>query len=862
MRPSRAGLWRLGLAIGGCTLLLVVGAGLAPGAFARAVPLLVTLLGVAALELFVIRLSPAAYLTMTPVVALTSLALAGWPNALVGTALGIAVTLGVWPARHVVAQEIEVLFSLATAAAASSLVSLPSIPRSESVVIIGCLAYACGWTLVTAERLHLFEGIAPSRALQFLVTTATGHIVAFGALAVATVAAATAAGGSILAAALAASVALQIYLPRIGRGLEEEQVLAAVAVLATAVDVKDPYTGEHSEAVADLCRRVARVLALDEQTVERVHLAGLLHDVGKIGVPTEILCKPDRLTAAERAIINRHVEDGAAIVTSISGLSRVVPIVASSHEHLDGSGYPRGLRGNAIALGARINLVVDAYNALTTDRPYRRGRAPAAALTELDAHAGSQFDPQVIAALRVALRVPGPSARQLPPWLALLRQPAFGLLWGGELVSFLGDEIFYIAVSLWVYQLTGSIVILATTLVATTAGQALLGFVAGAMADRTDRRAVMITTDIVRGAIVVALPFILPVSFPAGLVLLFILSVGSVFFRAGLYAVIPSIVTRSEMQTATALFATTERIAEVIGGVVGGALVVLLGYHIVFNLDALSFGVSAVCVALMPVAWRQGLAPSGTIRFSGAITESLRYMWREPSQRFLMLLLIPGYLTLSMTTLHAPMVLTAAHLTPIAFGVTNSALGAGKLAGALWLAGWSSRLRIGPTFVVWAFVFTAGATALFGATTLYPVLIFAAFLWGLGNVTTNIGNQTLISLETPSYLLGRIVGNRQGLLNGVKVIGLLGFGRVGQLAGPQAGLWALGATSALGVIWVWLAARRYLPSLPVAEQPRVPGITPVRLSVIGRPERPTEPPPTRAETDADETDACQHRLHR
>lgn len=394
-----------------------------------------------------------------------------------------------------------------------------------------------------------------------------------------------------------------------------------------------------------------------------------------------------------------------------------------------------------------------------------------------------------------------------PPieWRNLLRQPAFALLWGGELVSFTGDEIFFIALSLWIYKLTGSVTLLGVALVAATAGQALLGFVAGALSDRMDRRGVVITTDLGRAAIVAALPLILERSLPVGFILLFLLNVGSIFFRAAVSALLPSIVRQGEIPTAVALFQMTERIAEVTGGVLGATIVAGVGYHLVFYLDALTFLVSAVSVAMMPVAWRVGLAPTRSGPLVVDIRDGLRYMWETPRQRFLALLIVPGYLTLGFSALQAPMVVHTAALTIFAYGVINSMLGLGKLASAMILTKTATQW-ISERFVVYMYLLTAAASLLFGASTLYAILIVAAFLFGFGNVGTLVGNQVIISAHTPSHLLGRVLGSRQVLINVTKMIALLGFARVADLASPPFALWILGSLSAVGVLSVLLRA--------------------------------------------------------
>jgi diguanylate cyclase (GGDEF)-like protein/putative nucleotidyltransferase with HDIG domain len=171
------------------------------------------------------------------------------------------------------------------------------------------------------------------------------------------------------------------------------------AALAAALEERDRYTSEHSESVVVLTARVAEALALPADEVERVRLAALLHDIGKIGVPDQILHKPGPLDAHEWEIMRQHSVIGERIVRAIPGLGQIARIVRHEHERVDGGGYPDGLAGDAIPIGARIILACDAYHAMVSDRPYRRAMSHAEAMAELNANAGTQFDANVVAAL-------------------------------------------------------------------------------------------------------------------------------------------------------------------------------------------------------------------------------------------------------------------------------------------------------------------------------------------------------------------------------------------------------------------------------------------------------------------------------
>ena len=175
--------------------------------------------------------------------------------------------------------------------------------------------------------------------------------------------------------------------------------------LVAAVDNKDRYTGKHSEDVLTFSLQIAGALGMDEEARHTVAVAALLHDVGKIGVPDKILRKPGRLTGEENTAIRHHPTMGAILVGAVPGFEDVLEAVRHHHERWDGAGYPFGLRGEETPLIARLMAVADAYSAMTTDRPYRKGMAEESALAEIERGAGSQFDP-ALARLFVAVRRP------------------------------------------------------------------------------------------------------------------------------------------------------------------------------------------------------------------------------------------------------------------------------------------------------------------------------------------------------------------------------------------------------------------------------------------------------------------------
>jgi diguanylate cyclase (GGDEF)-like protein len=192
-------------------------------------------------------------------------------------------------------------------------------------------------------------------------------------------------------------------LRRLAAGPDRAARFRAAASLAKAVDLRDTYTGSHSARVAELAARVAARLGLDQEQVEFSRLAGSLHDLGKLAIPEEILRKPGPLTGPERLVLERHPQIGFRMLDSL-GIAPVAEWILHHHERWDGTGYPDRLPGPEIPLGARIIFVVDAYDAMTSDRVYRGRLRQVDALAELERCAGTQFDPQVVAALAEELK--------------------------------------------------------------------------------------------------------------------------------------------------------------------------------------------------------------------------------------------------------------------------------------------------------------------------------------------------------------------------------------------------------------------------------------------------------------------------
>ncbi|MFG0331356.1 MAG: HD domain-containing phosphohydrolase [Phycisphaerales bacterium] len=187
---------------------------------------------------------------------------------------------------------------------------------------------------------------------------------------------------------------LQIFLDNVGL-YEDVQLmfLGTLEALSSAIDAKDRYTCGHSERVALLSRDLAHAIGLGDEVVERVHISGLVHDVGKIGVPEAVLCKPGRLTDAEFDLVKKHPEIGARILKDIPHFDDIIPGVMFHHEKYDGRGYPHGLAGEDIPLFGRIIAIADSFDAMSSTRTYRAARPRTEVIEEIARCAGSHFDP-------------------------------------------------------------------------------------------------------------------------------------------------------------------------------------------------------------------------------------------------------------------------------------------------------------------------------------------------------------------------------------------------------------------------------------------------------------------------------------
>jgi putative nucleotidyltransferase with HDIG domain len=203
----------------------------------------------------------------------------------------------------------------------------------------------------------------------------------------------------LIAPLLVARQTLQVYVHL------KQAYEGTIRSLVAAIEAKDSYTRGHSERVAGYAESIGRELALSEESIRKLRIAALLHDLGKLGIQRRILSKTGRLTEDEFGLMQEHPELATAILRDVSFLEDIIPAIYHHHEHYDGSGYVRNLKGEQIPLTARILAVADAYDAMISARPYRDALTPEMAAAELVSCSGSQFDRKAVDALLAATGV-------------------------------------------------------------------------------------------------------------------------------------------------------------------------------------------------------------------------------------------------------------------------------------------------------------------------------------------------------------------------------------------------------------------------------------------------------------------------
>ncbi|MCX7770149.1 MAG: HD domain-containing protein [Proteobacteria bacterium] len=230
----------------------------------------------------------------------------------------------------------------------------------------------------------------------------------------------------------------------------EQLAIQSVKALANAIEARDPYTRGHSERVAMISTMMGRELGLEEETLAKLELAGLLHDVGKVGIPDRILLKPGRLTPFEYTIMKEHSKMSALIVSEIDPLKGIVSWIKHHHEHYDGNGYPDGLKGTEIPLESQLIAIADNFDAITSIRPYREKITKDEAINYIESQFGKKFNPDIRdIAIKVLkdCEICGEKESKIVPFIEKFRESMIyidfltGLFWYPYLKKFINETI-------------------------------------------------------------------------------------------------------------------------------------------------------------------------------------------------------------------------------------------------------------------------------------------------------------------------------------------------------------------------------------------------------------------------------------
>jgi putative nucleotidyltransferase with HDIG domain len=368
-------------------------------------------------DIFEVELMPRRSITISEVIYCAVLFIAG-PSAMIASVLGGTLPAEIVLRWHRLRQEPSYFFSRVAFNTSQILLSCwaasiifqafgghPPPYNSPAEIMPLILAYASYTTtnsILVSGILHLTQRIQFSKLVTFNIRNLPFQVMAIGIIAILVAVVYSQAPWQTL---LVLIPAVGVHITLRGYTKLRREAQRTIETMVKMLHERDPYTAEHSEEVADLAEKIARDLGLPEDQIETIRAAALVHDIGKVGIPDTILNKPGPLDEPEWQLIKKHTLIGFDLLKNLEMYSEAAQLVKYEHERWDGSGYPEGLKGEQIPLGARIIHVADVYHALTSDRPYRESQGkpshyePAEAVRIIRSESGRQFDPKVVEAL-------------------------------------------------------------------------------------------------------------------------------------------------------------------------------------------------------------------------------------------------------------------------------------------------------------------------------------------------------------------------------------------------------------------------------------------------------------------------------
>lgn len=584
--------------------------------------------------------------------------------------------------------------------------------------------------------------------------------------------------------------------------------LQTLHLAAETLDARDPYTESHSRRVADLAARIGDSLSLNGAEIEQLRTAGALHDLGKIGVRDDILNKSEQLTDEEWDVMRRHPDIGADMIAKHSALAKVAPLVRSHHERWNGTGYPQGLRGEAIPLGARILAVADSYDTIATARIYRPTKlTPIEAIEDITDRAGSWYDPIVVNGLRQLHNrplLPMPETPEAPAFtqrgvLRLLwSRPRFARLLTGTSISNLGDPMTTVATLVSVFAITHNPISVAATYVVKAVATIVISGLAGALPDRVRRAPLIISLELGRAGLLIATPFLIGgegriwVIFP----ILFVLAGVNAIVEPARQASLPELVEPREVGPANAGLSAAGMIAGALGYALAGLVIWVspVDAHIQGGVGTMKFLFIADGVTFLVA----GLLIFGLGNLGGGVKRA--GMWSGIGRtwavsRARIHLLVAGAAAFFISMSFASLITLSYQLSATRDGaktytILEVMLASGIVVGSVFVG----RMRnIGSMRTVAQGLATTGLLSLGIAISPWIWLVaICLFVASAGNPVYSVANVTALMEASDASNRGTIMSSRFAITQLALIAGAATGGFLSQYIGPQATYGVLG----------------------------------------------------------------------
>ncbi len=391
-------------------------------------------------------------------------------------------------------------------------------------------------------------------------------------------------------------------------------------------------------------------------------------------------------------------------------------------------------------------------------------------------------------------------------FLGLMRNRNYALLWWGQLVSEVGNRFHWVAVSLWVYNLTGSASAVALAVSSMFAGSLVVGLWAGVLVDRLNRKAILVASDFARAILVALIPQLIHINIALVYVDLLLISVATAFFRPAIFGIIPAAVSRKDLMPANSFFSAMDSGTEIFGPALAGILAFAYGYAPLLYIDAATFVVSGLCALAMSISSTPKGPESERVQtLTGGLIEGLRYIRRDRLQWGLFVLIFPAYLVGSgLNSLQTPLAKGVVGITDAQFGTFNSIWGVGFTAASLILGWFGTSVR--KSFIVLGgFLLHFIATSLMSLSNTFEFLMITAFAVGFANTLYAVGLSTILMDHTPSELIGRVASTRQVAQGFVRIASPLIFGALGDEYGIRLSMLAMAMVGTVGSALVVVA---------------------------------------------------------